>query len=99
MRKLIKKVESAFDTHTTGYSGRKLSAFWVICLITVAHLVWFQHAVRKDDFTLLLEILCADYSFAAVCLGLTTYQAVKKNKLASDTIIGTEEDKSIPDGK
>lgn len=67
---------SAFDTATKGgASARKLSAFWVVVLITFLHLIYLR-SERKSagDFELLPSILIVDYVFIALCLGMVTVE-------------------------
>lgn len=73
MKELINKVLSGLDTHSTGFSARKMSAFVVICCVIAAHIKW----MALGDFTQLTTVLTIDYTFIASLLGLTTYEAIK----------------------
>lgn len=73
MKDIFNKLIGAFDTHTQGFSARKLSAFVVIVLIVITHIKWF----KSDHWEHLDAVLALDFSFISVCLGMTTYQAIK----------------------
>jgi hypothetical protein len=76
MKDLYNKILASLDNHSKGFSARKLSALVVITLVVVAHVKWIYAA----DFSLLTEVLMLDYGFISVCLGMTTYEAIKKTK-------------------
>ena len=78
MKELINKVLSGLDTHSTGFSARKMSAFVVIICVIAAHIKW----ITLGDFSQLELVLTIDYSFIGVCLGMTTIEAMKKNELS-----------------
>ena len=73
MKTLVSKLMSAFDTHSKGFSARKLSAFIVIIMVVVLHVKWFA----SDRWEFLGEVLALDFGFISVCLGMTTYEAIK----------------------
>jgi len=78
MKQFFQKITAALDTHSKGYSARKLSAFVVILCIIAAHIAWLKNAFIKDDFNLLEGVLIIDYGFISLCLGMTTYESIKK---------------------
>ena len=78
MKELLIKLQSAFDTHSKGFSARKLTAFAITLCVFVAHIAWIKSAFQKEDFSLLEGILIIDYAFIGGLLGLTTYEAIKK---------------------
>lgn len=84
MKNFLKYLQSSFDTHSKGASARKLSAFWVVVLITMLHVWWLRHAYRKEDFSLLMSILTLDFGFVALALGLTTFETITKLKNKKD---------------
>lgn len=75
MKELIQKTLSALDTHSVGFSARKLSAFVVIVCCIAAHIKW----MALGDFSQLTTVLTIDYGFIGLCLGMTTYEKVKTN--------------------
>jgi len=76
MKDFFNKVISALDTHSkSGFSARKLSALVVIILVIITHIKWF----KSDHWEYLGEVLLLDYGFISLCLGMTTYEAIKKN--------------------
>ena len=75
MKEILQKTLSALDTHSVGFSARKLSAFVVICCCIAAHVKW----MALGDFSQLTTVLTIDYGFIGLCLGMTTYQAIKTN--------------------
>lgn len=75
MKELIQKTLSALDTHSVGFSARKLSAFVVIVCCIAAHIKW----MALGDFSQLTTVLTIDYGFIGLCLGMTTIEAIKKN--------------------
>jgi len=72
---MINKLLSALDTHSVGFSARKLSAFVIIVCCISAHVKW----MALGDFSQLTTVLTIDYSFIALCLGMTTYEKIKSN--------------------
>jgi len=75
MKQLLNKLISSLDTHTKGFSARKLTAFAVMLCVIAAHVKWLS----LGDFAMLGEILLIDYAFVAALLGMTTYQNIKTN--------------------
>lgn len=74
MKEFINKLIGALDTHSKGvFSARKLSAFVVVLLIVVLHIKWYN----SDRWEYLGEVLALDYGFISLCLGMTTYEAIK----------------------
>ena len=76
MKQLLNKLISSLDTHTKGFSARKLTAFAVMLCVIAAHVKWLS----LGDFAMLGEILLIDYAFVAALLGMTTYQSIKSLK-------------------
>ena len=76
MNNFINKLISSLDTHTKGYSARKLTSLSVMLCVIAAHIKWLS----MGDFSLMAEILVIDYSFVAALLGMTTYQKIKQNE-------------------
>jgi hypothetical protein len=75
MKELIAKVLGSLDTYNkTSFSARKLSAFVVMACVVASHIKWLS----LGNFTQLEMILTIDYGFISVCLGLTTYESLKK---------------------
>lgn len=84
MNDFLKNIISSLDTHSVGFSARKLSAIAVMVFGVIAsHSAWLVYAIMNKDFALLPSILPIDYGFIAICLGLTTYEKV--NKQNNDT--------------
>lgn len=67
-------IKGSFEANNTGASARKLSAFAVVALVVVTHIKWF----KSDRWEYLTIVLGLDYTFILVCLGLATWQAMKK---------------------
>lgn len=84
MKELFLKLQSAFDTHSKGFSARKLTAFAIVTCVFVAHIAWIKSAFIKEDFSLLEGILIIDYGFIGTLLGMTTYETIKKNQASKD---------------
>ena len=76
MKHFINKLISSLDTHTKGFSARKLTAFAVMLCVIAAHVKWLS----LGDFAMLGEILLIDYAFVAALLGMTTYQSIKSSQ-------------------
>jgi len=74
MKEFINKIISSLDNHSKGFSARKLSALVIIICVIAAHVKWLS----LGDLTMLGEILMIDYGFISVCLGLTTFESIKK---------------------
>lgn len=73
MKEFINKIIASLDNHSKGFSARKLSALVVMACVVVAHAKWWTNG----DLTMLGEVLMIDYGFIALCLGMTTYEAIK----------------------
>ena len=73
IKDFINKVISALDNHSKGFSARKLSAFVIIIMVIICHIKWF----KSDHWEYLAEVLALDFGFISVCLGMTTYEAIK----------------------
>lgn len=78
MKDFLLKIQSAFDTHSKGFSARKLTAFAIVTCVFAAHIAWLKKAFLQNDFSLLSEILIIDYGFISTLLGMTTYEAIKR---------------------
>jgi hypothetical protein len=76
MKQFLNKLISSLDTHTKGFSARKLTAFAVMLCVIAAHVKWLS----LGDFAMLGEILLIDYTFVAALLGMTTYQSIKSSQ-------------------
>lgn len=76
MKDFFKKIFASLDTHTKGYSARKLTSLSITLCVIAAHIKWLS----LGDFSLLGEVLIIDYSFVSALLGMTTYQAIKNEK-------------------
>lgn len=85
MKELYAKLLGSFDTVTkNSFSARKLTAFTIVIMVIVAHVIWIKNSHLKSDFSLLPEILLIDYGMISVCLGLTTFENIKlKNEKKS----------------
>jgi hypothetical protein len=81
---IIEKLLSAFDTHSKGFSARKLSAFVIILCVVAIHIGWLKYAFRTENFSLMEGLLMIDYAFIAACLGMTTYETIQKIKNKPD---------------
>jgi len=73
---IIGNILNSLNNTKNGFSARKLSALVVIMLVVIAHVKW----IYKADFALLTEVLMLDYGFISVCLGMTTYEAIKSKQ-------------------
>jgi len=83
MKDFINKLIGALDTHSKGvFSARKLSAFAVIIMIVVLHIKWF----KSDRWEYLGEVLALDYGFISLCLGMTTYEAIKNKQMNNEEV-------------
>jgi hypothetical protein len=75
MKEFINKLVGSLDNYNkASFSARKLSAFVVMACVVAAHIKWLS----LGNFTQLEMVLTIDYGFISVCLGLTTYEALKK---------------------
>ena len=67
-----------------GISARKVSAFVLIVLVVIGHVI----AYRKHNFIeFFFDILLADYAMIAALFGLTTFEAhkIRSNKTTETT--------------
>lgn len=68
---LYNKLLSSLDTHSAGFSARKLSA--LISIITCM-ILSYKHSTPDNADSLIITWL----AFAATCLGMTTVQLMNK---------------------
>ena len=81
MKDILNKLTGTLDTHSKGvFSARKVSAFIVVLLIIILHIKWF----KSDRWEYLGEVLGFDYGFISLCLGMTTYEAIKTKQNESN---------------
>jgi len=75
MKDFFAKIVGSLDTKpNNGFSARKLAALTTIVLVVITHIKWF----KSDHWEYLGEVLLIDLGFIAMCLGMTTYEAMKK---------------------
>lgn len=75
LREILNNLLDSFKTNSNGYSARKISAFAIIVMVISLHIKWFN----SDKWEYVGEILALDFAFVSVALGMTTYEAIKKN--------------------
>ena len=80
MKDLFNKLLSGLDTNTNGFSARKMSAFIIILCVIIAHVKW----ITLGDLSELDNVLIIDYGFISLCLGMTTYESIKKTNESSN---------------
>lgn len=61
-------------------SARKISAMWMMVLVTIAHSAWLKKAFMENDFSLLSTMVTIDLGFIALCLGLKTAETIFTKK-------------------
>jgi hypothetical protein len=57
-----------------GFSGRKMTAFALVCVVIAVHIKW----LALGDLGNLEMVLTIDYAFIASLFGMTTYQSMKE---------------------
>lgn len=82
--RIARWIKSSWEHTTKGASARKLTAFSITSCVVSMHAMWVSHAYSKEDFSLMVSILYADYAFVAALLGMTTYQYLKQNNKGDD---------------
>jgi len=75
LSEILDNLLNSFKTNSGGYSARKISAFVIIVMVISLHIKWFN----SDKWEYVGEILALDFAFVSVALGMTTYEAIKKN--------------------
>ena len=76
MKDFSKWFRGAFEVNTTGASARKFSAFVVVVMVVITHIKWF----KSDHWEYLSIVLGLDFTFVLCCLGLATWQYMKKDE-------------------
>ncbi len=74
---MFKKLLASFDNENSGYSARKLTAFWLIVLLTFIE-------VKFTDKSNLIEIAIIDLTGGLLCLGIITAEQIIKFKNGKD---------------
>lgn len=69
MKTIITKLISSFDLTNNGFSGRKLTSFWLIVLITYGHWMYLD----KDNF---VQVLIIDLAAIGLLMGIVTVQQI-----------------------
>ena len=77
---IFNKLIASFDTHAGGFSGRKLTALFIMIFVGKSHMEWWEYAHNSNDFGLFTEILIVDLCMVALCLGLVTMEQIIKFK-------------------
>jgi hypothetical protein len=75
LKEILNNLLDSFKTNSNGFSARKISAFAIIVMVISLHIKWFN----SDKWEYVGEILALDFAFVSVALGMTTYEAIKKN--------------------
>lgn len=78
MKKIAEKFIASFDTHTKGWSARKLSAFVSVLISAIATFYYLEPQY-------LVEVLVVWLGFAATCLGFVHFEQLNKNKNETNT--------------
>lgn len=72
---IINKILPTFKAgEGKGISARKTSAFVLMVLVVIAHIIAFT---KPNFLQYIVEILLADYAMIAALFGLTTFEANK----------------------
>jgi len=77
IKKIFTWIGSSFDTHSSGASARKLTAFAFMLCIVWCHLKWIDHSN-------VVEALWVDVSGLLLCLGIVTAEQVIRLKNGGD---------------
>lgn len=80
IKEILNKLLDSFDTSKKGFSGRKLTAFFIVLCVIAAHIKW----ISLGNFEQLEMVLTIDYGFLSVLFGLTTYSSIKQNNEQSN---------------
>lgn len=68
-----------------GWSARKLTAFMIVIIASVMQINYIRHSFVSGDFSLLVELIVADFSFVATLFGLTTFDPSRKKPVVPTT--------------
>jgi hypothetical protein len=72
---IINKILPTFKAgEGNGISARKTSAFVLMVLVVIAHIIAFN---KSNFIQYIVDILLADYAMIAALFGLTTYESHK----------------------
>jgi hypothetical protein len=66
MKKIFNNLLASFDNKDGGFSGKKLSAVFVMLCIIAAHAKW----IAMGDFKQLEMVLTIDYTFICTMFGI-----------------------------
>jgi len=80
IKEIFENILNSFKTTAGGFSARKLAGFTIIIMVVCLHVKWFN----SNHWEYTSSILGLDFGFIAVCLGMTTYENMKKNELPKD---------------
>jgi hypothetical protein len=77
---IFNKLIGSLDTHSVGFSGRKLTALFIMLFVGKSHMEWWEYAHKSNDFSLFPYILTIDFLMIGLCLGLVTMEQIIKFK-------------------
>ena len=77
----ITYIQGAFDTHSKSASARKLSAFWMVMLVSVLEVTYVIRTINNGgELSYITHMIDADLLFIGSLLGMTTVEKFKKGK-------------------
>lgn len=89
---------SVLDPSTSNPSSKKVSAYAVLFLIFLVHIVWVVKSFKTGDFSLLPQILWADLGFVVAALGISAWQTNKyQNSSSANSANGSGSGNSTSD--
>ncbi len=74
MKELLNYIKSSFDNNTIGASARKLSAFWIMLIITFCDVVY----MLKGEYTEFNTFIIIHFVAMFLLLGLVTTENIIK---------------------
>ena len=77
---IFNKLIGSLDTHPGGFSGRKMTALFIMVLAAKAHMEWLEYANSSKDYSLFTEVLIIDFAMVLLCLGIVTIEQIIKFK-------------------
>lgn len=82
MKKFLSWFKGSFEINSTGASARKMCAFAITMMVVITHIKWF----KSEHWEYLSIVLGMDFTFILVCLGLATWQYMKKPEEKDETL-------------
>lgn len=75
----------SLNNKPNGYSGKKLTIIAIMYCVVKLHMGYIEHAIKTGEWSMILEILAADFSTMTLLFGINVYDKSKQRKDEKNT--------------